>query len=216
MRNSIKTWWLKDKEKAEGGGTILLLFGVVLLIISCGLALIPNYDELWLVGISIGVISIALGFIAIGMSAKSDRYVKIMLSTIKGEISQQFSAEFDLARIINKVKLTKIGSEYAIYNSNENMGKKDVPFYFSNAVVFLNAMKENDIVRLRMYIYKDGEKYQISGDEENTFKGKQAGAVKIDGGFYNQEGIEITAEHISAELSPLEICCYAYDAARGN
>ena len=167
-------------------------------------------------GLLFGFISCGLGWIALSVAYSSGLYEERMLEFIHGEISQQFSAEFDVARIINKVQLTDTGREFVIYNSNANIGMKDVPFCFGNAVVFLNAMKEKDIVRIRMYIYRDGDKYKISRDEENTFKGQQTGAVRIDGGFYNQEGIEITAEHIVAESSPLEICCYAYDAARGS
>lgn len=167
-------------------------------------------------GLLFGFISCGLGWIALSVAYSSGSYEERMLKSIHGEISQQFSAEFDVARIINKAQLTDTGREFVIYNSNANIGMKDVPFYFGNAFVFLNAMKEKDIVRIRMYIYRDGDKYNISRDEENIFKGKQTGTVRIDGGFYNQEGVEITAEHIVAESSPLEICCYAYDAARGS
>ena len=47
--NKIKVWWIKIREKAERGGTILLICGLVFLAISFGLVFIPNYDALWLV-----------------------------------------------------------------------------------------------------------------------------------------------------------------------
>jgi len=216
MNNSIKTWWMKDKEKAEGGGIALLLLGLLILILGVILSFKPDYDELWLIGISIGVISIALGFIAIGMSAKTEKYKQMMLETIHGQITQEFSAQFDLARIVNKVKLTETGKEFIIYNSSANIGMRDVPFLFGNAWIGLENMKEKDIVRIRVYIKEDTQKYQISEDEDNTCKGIQRKPVRIDGNFYNQYGIEITAEHLAADSSPLEISCYAYDAARGG
>ncbi len=167
-------------------------------------------------GLVLGLISWGLGWIALSVAYSSGSYVERMLEFIHGEMSQQFSAEFDTARIVNTVQLAETGREFVIYNSSANIGMRGVPFYFGNAVVFLSSMKERDIVRIRMYVYKDGDRYQTSRDEENTFEGKQAGATRVDGGFYNQEGIEITAEHVVAESSPLEICCFAYDAARGS
>ena len=77
-------------------------------------------------------------------------------------------------------------------------------------------MKEKDVVRIRLYVKEGGGRYKISVDEENTFRGSKAKAARINGGFYNQEGVEITAEHIAADASPLEISCYAYDAVRGS
>ena len=215
MSNSKKSWWTKTKEQGEGAGIGLLLLGIVLLLICVALSF-TTYDETWLLGISIGTISIGLGFIALGMSAKTDKYVQMMLSSLYGTIDEAISAELDLARIVRKEKLTITGKEYPIYNSSENIGRRDTTFLFGNAWVCLDKMKEKDIVRIRLYIKEGGKKYQVSKDEENTYRGIQATAVRIDGGFYNQEGIEITAEHIVADSSPLEISCYAYDAARSS
>ncbi|MDD4876959.1 MAG: hypothetical protein PHQ86_07535 [Dehalococcoidales bacterium] len=194
-------------------GVLFVAIGLLLIILSW--LNVYKTDATGL-GLLLSFISCGLGWIALSVAYSSGSYEERMLEFIRGEISQQFSAEFDVARVINKVQLTVAGREFVVYNSNRNIGMKDVPFYFGNAVIFPGNMKEKDTVRIRMYIYKDRDKYLISKDEENTFKGKQTGAIKIDGGFYNQEGIEITAEHIVAESSPLEISCYAYDAARGS
>ncbi len=217
MSNPKKSWWTKTEEQGKSAGITLLLLGMLLLLISAAVSVFwKTYDATWLLGISIGTISIGLGFIAIGMSAGTDKYVKMMLSSLYGTIDEAISAELDLARIIKKEKLTVTGKEYRIYNSSENIGRRDTTFLFGNAWVCLDKMKEKDIVRIRLYIKEGGKKYQVSTDEENTYRGIQATAVRIDGGFYNQEGIEITAEHIVADSSPLEISCYAYDAARGS
>ena len=98
MKNTIKAWWEKEKEKAEGAGVIFLIIGVIILFISVIYAFKPNYDEFWILGTSLGIISIALGFIAVGMSVKSDKYIKMMLAWINGTIQQNISAELDLAK----------------------------------------------------------------------------------------------------------------------
>ncbi len=185
----------------------------MLLVISCGLTFIPNYDELWLVGISIGVISIALGFIAIGMSAKTDKYVKMMLAWINGTIQENSSAELDLARNYQSRinKLTVKGKEETIYDSSRY---KDHCFLFGNAWIRLDSMKENDIVRIRMHITEDDKESLVTSDEDYTLHGVQTKMIKITGGFYNREGIRITAELLSD--SEVEIGCYVYDAMRGS
>ncbi len=198
-------------------GIAFLTPGIIVLIVSFIYAKINESPvDVGLLGTLFSVISVGLGFIAIGISTKADKYIKMMLTVIKGEITQEFSAHFDVARIVNKVKLTETAREYEVYNSSENIGMRDVPFTFGNAWICLDNMKEKDVVRIRVYIKEGGGEYQINMDEENTYEGIQVKPVRIDGGFYNQEGIEITAEHVFADSSPLEISCYAYDAARGS
>ena len=204
---------MKDKAKAEGGGIILLIFGCLILLASVILAFKPNYDEFWLIGISLGVISIALGSIAVGMSAKSDRYVKMMLKWIDGTIQQNSSAELDLARYPQSgiYKLIDKGREKIIYDSSRY---KDHCFLFGNAWIRLDSMKESDVIRIRMYITEDGIESLATSDEDNTYHGVQLKMAKLSGGFYNKEGVKITAELLSD--SEIEIGFYAYDAMRGN
>ena len=167
-------------------------------------------------GLLLGLISCGLGWIALSVAYSSGAYEERMLEFIHGEISEQFSAEFDLARIVNEIQLTETGKEFTIYDSSKNIGMRDVPFYFGNAWIGLENMRGKDILLIRIYI-KEGETiYQVSKDEEHTYKGNQLRPARIDSGFYNQDGIKITAKHLEAESSPLDVSCYVYDAARGS
>ncbi len=77
-------------------------------------------------------------------------------------------------------------------------------------------MHERDIVRIRLYITEDGKESQVSVDAENTYSGIQYTMVKISGGFYNKEGVKITAEQLAVHSAPIKIGCYVYDAMRGG
>lgn len=78
MSNSNKSLWTKIKQRGEDTGIVLLPFGFILLLL-CALLTSLNIDSVWLLGISIGVMSLGLGFIALGISAKSDeRYTQLL------------------------------------------------------------------------------------------------------------------------------------------
>jgi len=185
---------------------------LLLLICAAVSVFCKTYDATWLLGISIGTISIGLGFIAIGMSVKTDKYLQIMLSSLYGDLNQAISAQLDLARIRQSHQLSGPGIEDKIYESG---GRRQLPFYFGNAWIRLDSMKEGDVIRIRVYVTEDGVESKISEDADNTYTGTQTTMARISGGFYNQEGIRITAEHVAVVSSPLTIGCYAYDAMRG-
>jgi len=212
MNKLTRKWSVKDE--AEKGGKILLSLGLLFLLI-CAILIANNYDFLWLAGFSIGVISVGLGFTAIGMAEKAERYTKLMLEHINGTILEAISAELDLARSpqSKSYQLTST-KENVLYDSSKY--KNPHPILFGNAWIRLDTMRERDIIRIRQYIKEDGKWFQASPDKENTYSGSQSSMAKITGGFYNKEGVKITAEQLSMHSQPIEIGCYVYDAARGT
>ncbi len=212
MSNIIKRLWREIKNDGESIGLCFFIMGILVLLTGFVLAIVGRRTEIWLLSVSLGLLSIWLGFTAIGMSAKTDKYVQMMLESLHGIINEAISAELDLGRIITKKELTRTDKEYLIYDS----GEKQTPFLFGSALVCLDKMKEKDVVRIRLYITEDGKELQVSVDEENTYSGIQSLMAKISGGFYNNEGVKITAEQITVHSAPIKIGCYTYDAMRGG
>lgn len=75
----VKTnWWTKAKRQGEDSGVGFLVLGIALLILSAILSLFQSSEATWVLGISLGAISVGLGFVAMGMSTKSDeRYTAL-------------------------------------------------------------------------------------------------------------------------------------------
>lgn len=80
---SRKHWWIVTKQKAETAGIRILLLGLVFLIIAaCLVVCVKTYDSTWLLQVSLGTISLGLGFAAIGMSTKSDKKYTTILKRL--------------------------------------------------------------------------------------------------------------------------------------
>ena len=73
MSNFLKKQWHEMKDKGENTGFIFFILGFSLLVIIFALLLSGKRTEIDFLAISIGLISLGLGFTAIGMSAKSDK-----------------------------------------------------------------------------------------------------------------------------------------------
>jgi len=217
VSNSKKSWWTKTKEQGEGAGISLLLLGIVFLLICAVLVLFTRYDTTWLLGVSIGTISIGLGFTSIGVAEKAERWARARLVYLQGTVDEERLAALDLARSPQSrtYQLTGPGTEDVLYDSTKD-GNQAHPFYFGNAWIRLDSMQKGDVVRVRLYVTEDSEKTQVTLDEVNTYAGSEAKMIKISGGFYNKEGIQITAEHLVMSTTPIMIGCYIYDARRGG
>ena len=207
----MKTIWHGIKNKGENIGLAFIILGVLVLLTQFALVLSGLRTEVGLLGASLGLLSVGLGFIAVGMAAKSDRWARARLAYLQGTVEEEKYAELDLARIPRSKQLTGPGTEDEIYKASSKH-----PFYFGNAWIRLDSMKEGDVVRIRLYVVEDDKKSQVSVDEENTYSGVQATMAKISGGFCNQEGVIITAEQTAVASSPIRIGCYVYDAMRGS
>lgn len=73
MSSNKTKFWDEIKIRGENIGLPFFLLGVVILLTLFGLNIAGIYSEIWLLGASLGLLSLGLGFTAIGMSAKSDR-----------------------------------------------------------------------------------------------------------------------------------------------
>jgi len=73
MSSNKTTFWDEIKIRGENIGLPIFLLGVVILLTLFWLNIAGIYSEIWLLGASLGLLSLGLGFTAIGMSAKSDR-----------------------------------------------------------------------------------------------------------------------------------------------
>lgn len=205
-----KIRWYDIVVRGEKIGKPILVFASVIFISGIVLAALGLGVPVDLIAVSLGFFSIALGCIAIGLAKKND----ILAHYHFGRFEEESSAELDLARhsCSGEYPLSGQGTEDELYNS----GEQRHPFLFGNAWVRLDGMKEGDVVRIRLYIREAGKWSRVSRDEENTYSGMQGTMKKIDGGFYNKEGVRITAEQISVNSSRVTVGCYIYDAARGN
>jgi len=75
MSNFLKKQWHEMKDKGENVGIIFFILGFLLLAIIFALLLSGKRTEIDFLAISIGLISLGLGFTAIGMSAKLDKHI---------------------------------------------------------------------------------------------------------------------------------------------
>ncbi len=139
---------------------------------------------------------------------KRDIHVRHKLYTLE----EGDRAELDLARIPNpKVYLPKDGEEAVIYASRTD---RQHPFYVGSVWVLLDEMGSGDTVRIRGYVTEDRTETRFTNDTSHTFVGIQdPPMVHIGGNFYNQEGVRITAAHISIGTPGLAVHCFVYDAA---
>lgn len=214
MSDRMSKLWSEIKNQGENIGLFFLILGIGVLLVLFVLVIVGIETELWLLGTSLGLLSVGLGFIAVGMAKKGDTWAHARLAYLLGTVEEEKYAELDLARSpqSKSYQLTGNGKEDLIYYS----GTPKHVFYFGNAWIRLDSMREGDIVRIRLYIIEDGEESQVSDDDNNTYTGVQHVMVKINGGFYNKEGVKITAEQIGVSSSPIKIGCYVYDAMRGG
>lgn len=73
MSNRPKKLWSAMKNRGETIGLNFIILGAVVLLVQFGLVLSGLRTESGLLGASFGLISVGLGFTAIGMAAKSDK-----------------------------------------------------------------------------------------------------------------------------------------------
>jgi hypothetical protein len=79
MSNFPKKQWREMKDKGENIGPIFIVLGVSLLVIIFALLLSGKRTEIGFLAVSISLISVGLGFTAIGLSAKADKkYTEIL------------------------------------------------------------------------------------------------------------------------------------------
>jgi len=217
MSKHLRDFWGDIKDRGESIGYPFFILGILGLLTLFGLVIAGVRTEIWLLGTSLGLLSVWLGFTSIGIAAKSDKWSRPRLAHLLGTVEEGQYAELDLARSPQSrsdYQLTGAGNEDILYDSKKYK-RQDTPFLFGNAWIRLDLKKQEDVVRIRLYITEDGEESQASKDDENTYSGIYTGMVKIDGNFYNKEGITIKAEQLAGS-SPVTIGCYVYDAMRGG
>ena len=190
--------------------------GVALIVLSILLFIIPGFTsiDVWSFGgFVLGGIAVGVSFIAIGMAAGTDRFVKTRIPYLQGTVDEANSAELDFARNPQSgIYSLSIGTETDLYDTRKNTGDGSPQHtFFANAWIRLDQMGLDDAVRIRLYVTEDGNELVV---EDNTYAGIQTKIVKLDSSFHNQERIRITAEQTCG--SPTKVGCYVYDAARGN
>jgi len=98
------------KNKAEIGGIILFILGFILLVISVILSFIPTTEEVIYKVVfptGLGTISLGIGFIAVGVAAKSDKRYSELLGRILHQVE-------DLPyKLGDKVTLPSIPGDYS-------------------------------------------------------------------------------------------------------
>ena len=99
MSNLLIKLWNEIKDRGEAIGLAFLILGIVILFVLFGLELSRLQSERgFLLGASLGLLSVGLGFIAIGMSAKSDRRHSDLLQRLDRnllKVLDQFEPELD-------------------------------------------------------------------------------------------------------------------------
>ena len=99
MSKFLKELWTNIQNNGETIGFVFLILGVLVLVIQFALILLDSQNESDLLGVWLGLFSVGLGLIAIGMAAKSDkRYTEILnkINTNVVEVLGNFEREQDI------------------------------------------------------------------------------------------------------------------------
>ena len=115
MGNHLAQLWSETKNRGESIGIVFTILGGVVLFLQFGLVLAGLRSESGLLGASFGLISVGLGFIAIGMATKSDRRHTELLTRLERNVaSLPTVVRSDIIEVAGTVLLESTTKETAV------------------------------------------------------------------------------------------------------